>query len=266
MSTGHDEQALAASYVVGALDSGERRAFEAHLATCPICTDEVRTLGRVADALGRAVPQIAPAPALRARVLQAATGGRSVDAVTVSPRSVDASWLPLAASIVVTAGLAVYAWLLHDRIALLETRVENAERRAMIAERATIEVRRVADDAQAAMAVLSAPDLVRVDLGGQKPAPQATGRALWSRNRGMVFLSNGLPSVPTGRVYQVWVLVKGAPISAGLLPTDAAGRGTAFFQTPADIPAPTGVAVSLEPEGGVPQPTGDIFLVGAPAP
>ena len=264
MSSTHDEQALAASYVLGALDPHEREAFEAHVKTCPVCSNEVRSLLPVADALGRAVPQITPDPALRARVLAAVPGTSARDVPTAPAKIVRAAWLPVAASVVVAIGLAAYAWQLRGRVAALETRLDRAEQRAATAERDILEARRVGDEAQSVIAVLSAPDLVRMDLNGQKVAPQASGRALWSRNRGMVFLSNNLPAAQPGRVYQVWVLVKGNPISAGLLSTDAAGRATAYFQTPTDIPPPTGVAVSLEPAGGVPQPTGDLYLVGAP--
>jgi anti-sigma factor RsiW len=41
MSPTHDEQALAAPYVLGALEPAERRAFEAHAALCPVCGREV---------------------------------------------------------------------------------------------------------------------------------------------------------------------------------------------------------------------------------
>jgi hypothetical protein len=35
-----------------------------------------------------------------------------------------------------------------------------------------------------------------------------------------------------------------------------------MIETPTDIPKPIGMAVTLEPEGGVPSPTGDKYLVG----
>ena len=57
MTSTHDEQALAAAYVLGALDAGERQAFEAHLRSCPVCVEEVRSLQRVTDALSRSVPE-----------------------------------------------------------------------------------------------------------------------------------------------------------------------------------------------------------------
>jgi len=42
------------------------------------------------------------------------------------------------------------------------------------------------------------------------------------------------------------------------------GRAIAFFPTPELTTPPSGFAVSLEPEGGVPAPTGAIYLAGHP--
>ena len=80
----------------------------------------------------------------------------------------------------------------------------------------------------------------------------------------MVFTATDLPPLPPGRVYQVWVVTAEAPVSAGLLAREPAGRATAVFRTPSDIGTPVAAAVTLEPEGGVPAPTGDRYLIGTP--
>ena len=87
MNSMHDEQTLAAAYVLGALDPGERRTFEAHAATCPLCQEEVRSLQRVAAALAHAVPQ--QTPSLRsARACSRRLPGRAGDC----PGAPDTSW------------------------------------------------------------------------------------------------------------------------------------------------------------------------------
>jgi anti-sigma-K factor RskA len=261
MSATHDEQSLAAPYVLGALDAAERRAFEAHLATCLVCQQELRTLQPVADALALAVPQRTPRPELRQRVLASAPG-RTSSASGVSGAVSPRTWLPLAASILLAAVLGAVAWRLQTRVADLEARVQQSERRSADAQQQVADARRVADDAHAALAILSAPDLVRIDLAGQTPAPGATARALWSRENGMVFTAADLPPAPAGRVYQVWVVTADAPVSAGLLTRDFPSRAAHVFRTPRDIGAPVAAAVTLEPEGGVPAPTGEKYLVG----
>jgi anti-sigma-K factor RskA len=268
MSTTHDEQALAAAYVLGALTAAERQAFEAHVRTCAVCAEEVRSLQPVADGLAGSVPQHTPRPELRARVLTAVTGAAPAlprDAVGPAPRGRAISWLPLAAAILVAVGLGAYARQLQGRVSTLETRLSNASSRAAAAERDTIDARRVVSDAQMAYAILAAPDAVRVDLKGQGKASGSSARAMWSRTRGMVFSAANLPAPPAGKVYQVWVITANNPRSAGLLTTDASGRGAAVFQTPADIPTPEMVGVTLEDDGGAATPTLPILLVGTPA-
>jgi len=115
---------------------------------------------------------------------------------------------------------------------------------------------------QSHLDVLTAPDSTRVALAGQAPAPGASGRADWSRARGLAVSLENLPPLQPGRTYQVWLLTAGMPVSAGLLTPDAAGRSTGVYAVPQAGVMPTGIALTEEPEGGLPQPTGQPILVG----
>ena len=238
MTPAHDElKHDAAAYVLDSLEPDERAAFEAHLAGCNECAGEVRSLLGVTGALARTVPQRTPRPELREKVL------RSIpnlvhDKPSRMPGRTVLKWLPVAAALALALGLGVYALVLQSRLV----------------------------DAQSALAVLVAPDVARIDLAGQPVAPLARARALWSRNRGMIFSVSNLPAAPEGRVYQVWVVTANTPVSAGLLTPDASGSGSAYFDTAPDIPPPVAVAVTLEPAGGVPAPTGERYLIGTPSP
>ena len=247
MST-HDElKAHAAGYVLGSLDPQERRDFEAHLVSCAECAAEVASLRPVVDVLATTVPQVSPRAELRARVLDQAFGNVEAGLQTGQRRGVPMSratvWLALAAAIVIAVGAAAYAVRLQRQVSDLQARFEQA---------------------QATAAVLAAPDLARIDLQGQAVAPSARARALWSRSNGLVFSAANLPQAPAGKAYQVWVVTAQMPISAGLLATDRNGGGTQYYYTPSDIGAPVAVAVTLEPAGGVPAPTGEKYLVGMP--
>ena len=185
--------------------------------------------------LGQAVPQVDPPAELRARVLS--TVPVRAQAASVAASRSYMPWLAAAASLALAAGLAIYAAQLRTRITMLEK-------------------------AQMSVAVLTAPDVARVDLAGQTIAPQASARAFWSRSRGMVFTASNLPPLPAGRTYQLWVVTAQAPISAGLLVPDRAGNVSETFSTPQDLPQPVAMAVTIEPAGGVAAPTGDRYLVG----
>ena len=243
----------AAPYVLGALTPAERQAFEAHLAECALCAAEVRSLTPVAAALAYRAPPAQPDARVRVRLLTALS--------TRSPSHV--GWLAAAASVALAVALGGYAAQLRGRVTGLESRLREATVRADASQRLVADARRIAFDAQSAVAVLAAPDLARIDLAGQPAAPGASARAFWSRSRGLVFTASNLPAPPPGRAYQLWVLTaQPAPISAGMMTPDANGRVNARFDTPADLPRPVAMAVTLEPEGGVAAPTGDKYLVG----
>jgi anti-sigma-K factor RskA len=237
MSTHDALKANAAGYVLGSLDSAERREFESHLAGCAECAAEVASLRPIVGVLATAVPQVTPRTELRARVL----GRVSIHDRKAPPRAL--AWLPLAAAIVIAVGAALYAVRVQRQLGGLQARF---------------------DQTQATAGVLSAPDLARIDLQGQPAAPDARARALWSRSRGLVFTTANLPPAPPGKAYQVWVVTAQMPVSAGLLATDPTGAATQYYMTPPDIAPPVAVAVTLEPAGGVSAPTGERFLVGMP--
>ncbi len=264
MSGTHDEMVvLAPAYVLGALEADERRAFEAHLAECDRCAAEVRSFGRVTSGLAQSVPQVTPRAALRDRVLHA-VGARDVRATEpqVRARWAWGNWLAYAACVAVATAAVLYAMNLRARVDSLEARLDAAQLRLAAADRAMVESRQVAFEMQSAMAVLAAADLVRVDLQGAPAAPQAAGRALWSRQSGLVFAASNLPALPAGRIYQIWLVAGGPPVSAGLIAPDESGRSVGIFRTPVDVTGPVTVAVTIEPAGGVTAPTGAFYLTG----
>jgi anti-sigma-K factor RskA len=98
-----------------------------------------------------------------------------------------------------------------------------------------------------------------------KDAAYASSRILvaWDpyEHRGVVSMQD-LPTPPAGHDYQLWVLDPGAPapLSAGLI-----SDSRPFTVKPVTTSTP-GFAISLEPSGGRPEPTGPILFAVAPGP
>jgi anti-sigma-K factor RskA len=279
MSTGvqnHDAWLeSAALYVIDALAPEERQAFESHLRDCAECRAEVASLEGVDDALARSVAQLEPPADLRDRVIARAqraeqqrpvarpvfgadTASRTASKAAAGP----GQWLPLAASVALSLGLGGYAYSLQQRISVLEDELTTARSQAADTLARAEATQRTLQATQTHLDVLTAPDATRVALAGQAPAPGASGRADWSGARGLALSLENLPPLQPGRTYQVWLLTAGMPVSAGLLTPDAAGRSTGVYAVPAGGVMPTGIALTEEPEGGLPQPTGMPILVG----
>ena len=81
------------------------------------------------------------------------------------------------------------------------------------------------------------------------------------QRRGMLTMQD-LSAPPAGHDYQLWVLDPNAPgpISAGLV------TGTRSFDAQSISTDNPGFAISLEPAGGSPTPTGPILFAVAPGP
>ena len=72
-----------------------------------------------------------------------------------------------------------------------------------------------------------------------------------------------LPAAPSDKDYQLWYVTKDAKLSAAVFRPDARGRKTLQLNLPSNVNAETlaATAVTLEPKGGVPQPTGQFYLL-----
>src|SRR5262245_37111366 len=249
-------------YAIGALTGAERAAVEAHVRGCTACAAELAQFAPVSSALAQIVPQHDPPAALRARVL-AAAGARVVALPARRPATTWAPWLAAAAMLLVTIGAAGYAVSLRERVRVLEAELRDALLRVEEGERRVNVALRAAADAQTPLSILMAPDVRRIDLAGQAVAPSASARTFWSRSRGVVLTAANLPALPPGRTYQLWFVTAQAKVNVGLLKPDADGRAIAILSNATDLPDPAAVAVTIEPDGGVPQPTGAMYLVGA---
>ncbi len=114
--------------------------------------------------------------------------------------------------------------------------------------------------------VLRASDVAFYSLAGSGGAVNAHARAYVTHKNGMVFTAEGLPALPAGKVYQLWVIVASKPVSVGIFSPDADGRVNAVMNTPDISLMPAAVAVTLEPAGGLLQPSTTPILVGSATP
>ena len=269
---------LASLHALGVLSDEERAELAKAMAGDAELAAEVRQLEDTAGALGGVVPQVDPPARLRARVLAVAgieaddaagtaavspVGGRRADApVVVRKSSALPGWLAAAAALVLASGLGLWALQLRTSLDDMNARVERAEAEVVRIQRTLGEAQEQTKVLQANNAVLFAPDTLRVDLAGQPVAPGATARAFMSRQTGLVFTANALPALPADKAYQLWVIADGKPVSAGLVTPDPSGHAAQLFAMPSNLVALQAVAVTIEPAGGVPAPTGDKVLIG----
>jgi anti-sigma-K factor RskA len=262
--THQDVHDLAPEYVLGGLDEVTRMRVVAHLSACPSCRAEVASVSQVFDAVGRSVPDVAPPAALRDRIVRIPA---TAPVPTSAPTSAAPLW-PMLYRVAAVAVLAIALWqwgAARREVSALRARVAQLQVEAgqLLVARASIrDLESQVETMTHQVQVLRATDLVTYSLAAQAPAIGAHARAYVSHKDGMVFTAEGLPPLPAGRVYQLWVIVNAKPISVGVFEPDATGRVHAVMDTPPISVMPRTVAVTLEPTGGLPQPSGAVYLAG----
>jgi anti-sigma-K factor RskA len=263
----------AASYALDALDPAERTAFEAHLAGCEECQDAVAAYREVAGALAHAAAPATPPnhAALRERIMREARAVRPLGIVT--RRSPDASTPAVPASVntvVLASRRRPIPWAVAVTslaAALAFGFIYNAERErrtAVESELSALRAAKAEDDSLLAAFVGPMVHVVSLSEADQKPSV----RVFWNHTRKQFIVTAfGLPPAPAGKTYQLWALRKGqAPLSMGTFAVNATGRTMTTLAVSADINDGGFIddcALTLEPDGGSPEPTETPRLVGS---
>ena len=249
---------LAAVYAVGALDGEDLVRFEAHLrGGCTACEAIVReSQEALAGAAGNPAA-IPPAHVRDALLRRVQTSSR--------PRPRRGRWIPWAIG-TAAAAVAAAAFTSGMVASRYEARLGQVARdTARVREQVLREqalLREEVGIARALATLLRDPATRVVDLGGLAAAPTASGRLIWNEKAGGRLYVSGLPPAPPGKTYELWTIAGAAPRPAGTFDVDAEGRGS-HTVAPAEGGPVKVFAVTLEPAGGVPAPTGPMVLASA---
>lgn len=115
-----------------------------------------------------------------------------------------------------------------------------------------------AQKANDALAVLSLPSLKKINLAGVGTHTEHNAMLYWDVATGNVFLDlKNMPKAPEGKQYQLWAIVDGKPVDAGMY--DA--NDDAMMEKMKTIPKAEMFAVTIEKMGGSPSPTLDQMVV-----
>jgi anti-sigma-K factor RskA len=267
---------LAPLYVIGALDEKATRDLEAslHVAT----PEQRRVVAKwldVAALLPQALPLQTPPDYVKERVLtrvaeeaqktpiEIAVEESTMKEVAeraekkvlpfVQPRRAEsrtARWILIAA----TALLAfTSAYLFNQNTKLARERDHMARERDDIS-------RELAMSREEVDGIVSPWTKVIAMVGEE--TPEANAKVVWDTkaNQWVIHIFN-LPPPPSDKQYQLWYVTKKAKISAWVFSTDEQGRTVLKLTLPTEALAGlAATAVTLEPKGGSPQPTGKFYL------
>ena len=140
---------------------------------------------------------------------------------------------------------------MHDAVAMEKRKISSLETKLAAAE--------------SLKAMIDSPALEMASLHGSAPMRSAWGRVMWNNKMKMWKLCVwNMPHLPKSKTYEVWMITSGGKkMPAGLFNTD--DKTQSALVTPAVPPNKhemAEIAVTIEPAGGSPQPTGAILLAG----
>jgi anti-sigma-K factor RskA len=256
----HDElHTLTGSYALDALPPDELDEFERHLTHCGSCAAEVRGLRETAARLAQAVAEQPPAQ-MKAQVLAAAERTRQLPPVTSerharttarsirSARSARAArsarparvWIPRISVGVAAASVA---------LAVVFGVARSNSQQQLSAIKSQLSAAQVHN--QQVDSVLAAGDLRvvsnKTSLGGSVSAIVSPKLAR------LVVVSSGLPALPAGKVYELWLLGPSVAQPSGLLTTAEHGRTVPVVAS--GYAKGYSLGITVEPAGGTLKPT-----------
>lgn len=210
------------AYALGAAGEPERSEIAAHVARgCEECLPGVRDAMQTVASMSGAVKLVDPPKRLRRRVI-----------AMVRPGSGSVRWGQWVSWAALAAAAVALFFVYPSRTSPDTAKLENA------------------------LSILNDPGTKDVSFGD----PAARGRVFVSPGKGVVLIAAHLPKLESGKTFELWVIPNGGkPVPAGTF--GASSDSTAVYVHNGAVNNAAAVAVTVEPEGGSPQPTSTPFIV-----
>ncbi len=289
MMTHEQFQELLPLYVVGGLDPAEQRDFERYVAAHHArCEKELAEFEAVAADIALSAPPAEPSAEVLDRLMAQIETPSHVKPLPA--RFVWWQWIPWAATAALACLLVGAQNELRIRNQLFEsTRARNAEQASEITqlhgrvenlqienrqlhdtlerqELQVVSLRKQVEAQESSLALLMEPTIRVAQLGDPGGKTKAAGKAYWDNGKrtGLIVVSEIAPVVKgKGQCIELWTICgNGAPQPAGIGYTDESGRGVVKIRVPQQFACADKFAVSIEPDGGKPSPTGPVVLLG----
>jgi anti-sigma-K factor RskA len=281
--TYNDFESLCAGYVLGALSEEEKQTFEKMLdEATPEQMQIYRQMVQIKDDLALGADPMEPSDGLFDDILDEISTGKPSDSPVDSIESHEQSsgsgssgrilplWTFKAAAAILLAGILGLLLYTQQQTSLVdqqETQISvlqsELEQRNELLTQLETELERKEE----LLAILESREVNLILMAGQETNPDGYGKIIWDpeNERALLQVAN-LPEPAPDKDYQLWLIKdQQSPVSAGIFSfeqssTDLFYKIDQLNERPSDIS--NTFAVTLEPKGGAPQPTGSMYLVG----
>ena len=243
-----DYKEMIPARALSALDAADARALNDHLSDCAECRMELQEWEATAAAMALSAKPMEPSPEVRERLLNEIRKDLSVPQVIPFRSATRNIWTSFG-SLSAIAAVILVTVLIVGLIMLLR---ENRELQA--------ELRR----SQEFLQLVNTPGSRVAELKSTGVGAGATAKLVYDNNGHAMLMAKKLPNVPEGKAYQLWFIVGSNPPMPGkTFVPDGAGQGVLKDQMPQAALNSAIFAITMEPAGGVPLPTGEIYLASS---
>ncbi len=245
---------LCTGYVLDALSTEERRRFEGLLQKADKSQkqfyDELQT---AANQMVFSVEKAeTPSPAVKQSLMEQIQPKKETDSNKTGFSRFAMAVAASFALLILTVTLLFYAFNLNEIIGQKEAQI--------------VELEQEVEHREELLSILSARTVDLVVMAGLEVNPEGYGKIIWDPENEQALLQvSNLPPVPADKDYQLWLIKDNTPMPAGVFTVNETDEAS-FFKIEempeANRESANAFAVTLEPEGGVPEPTGPMYLSG----
>jgi len=240
-----DYKEMIPARALSALDAAEERALNEHLENCDECRKEIEEWQATAATLAVVADPVEPSPRVRERILSEVRKELATPEVIPFRSTSRNLWRSFGSLGAMAAVVLLTALIVGLIVIWRENRVMKEE------------LARTREFVQLA----TTPGAKTNELKGVDLGAGATAKFAYDKTGHAMLIADNLPGVPRGKAYQLWFIVgKNPPMPGKTFSPDSAGNGVLKDQMPKEALDSAIFAITLEPEGGVDKPTGQIYL------
>ena len=248
-------------YVLDALTEEEKELVESYMVEHPEARIQLQDLQSGASGLPYAVVAVEPPRQVKEALMRRVTADararqRASERVPAAPSRGGLRFEDIFRVLSLGAATIAILWAfaLNAQVARLRDQVSSLNDQVMAQSQSLDElIRNLPQTDQS--------DIISVSLKSTETQPRALGQLIADPNdQSAMLVISGLPPLEPGKTYQVW-LIGNAPVSAGLLTVDENGQSVLIITSEEAIGSFNSVGISIEPEGGSIEPTGEIVVL-----
>ncbi len=247
------ESGVIESYVLGMANEQEAAELEQISRQYPEVRKAIDSFeaSLMQTALSAGVP---PPSHVKQQLLNTLAGEFAPDPAKIVPIPPASNWMKYMAAasvILLLASAAMNVYFYNQfRAAKEQYQALYVQRNSLMAENGTMQTKVL--DMYQGMQVMSDPTMIKVSMTGtgMKGMENNLATVFWdSKTKDVYLLPNRLPQTGEDKQYQLWAIVDGKPVDAGMIGSCA---GLCKMK---NIPNASNFAITLEKKGGSPTPT-----------